>query len=223
MSAVLPDEFPFTRRREPAPRPTRETDPARESERPAATRTQPAPAALQPWELPPTVQSVIELPQFVTPATAPVPPPMVVTPPPPPAVAPPAPGAAPRAVAQKIVLDEPIVQVELGGRVVYEGPERRRSPRQNLRTKALYRPENVTAAGGAVHVSNISMLGVRFWSKGPVGHGDKGTLKIEVGPLRWHSKLRIVSCIRAQDEGEGYVVGAEFVGNELPRGRTAAA
>jgi hypothetical protein len=214
MSGVLPDEFPFTRRREPPPPP-----PARESPR-AEMITKPT--APQPWELPPAVQSVIELPQFVTPATAPVPPPMVTAPPTP--VTPPTPGPSQRPVAQKIVLDEPVVQVELAGRVVYEGPERRRSARQSLRTKALYRPENVSATAGAVHLTNISMLGVRFWSKSAVGRGgDKGTLKIEVGPLRWHSKLRIVSCVRAQDEGEGYVLGAEFVGNELPRGRTAAA
>jgi hypothetical protein len=201
---MLPDEFPFKRRPSPTPAPY------------PAPQPDPSPTVdSEPWQLLSVVQSLSCDPQFAAQPFQPVapPPPQQRQPAPPPAAPP---------VAQRIVVEEPLVQVELAGRVVYTGPERRRSPRQNLRTKGLYKPEHVSQTGGPVHVNNISMLGVRFWTKAPIAHGDRGTFKLEVGPLRWSSKLKIVSCLAAEDE-QGYVIGAEFVSNELPRGRNATA
>ena len=61
-------------------------------------------------------------------------------------------------------------------------------------------------------LSNISMSGVGFHTRKPLRVGDKYQLRVEVGPMRWASRMRVVSCMA---HGETYDVGAEFVGNEL--------
>jgi hypothetical protein len=213
MSAVLPDEFPFKRRPAPAPQSAPQPIPSREITVSPAPPPPPPTVGSEPWQLLGAVQTLAAHPQFA----AQTPP---IAPPPIPAPAPAA--VKPSPTPQRILVEEPLVQVELAGRVVYTGPERRRSPRQNLRTKALYKPEHASTPAGPVHINNLSMLGVRFWSKTPIRQSDRGSLKLEVGPLRWSSKLKVVSCLAAEDE-QGYVIGAEFVSNELPRGRTATA
>src|SRR4051794_36760343 len=66
---------------------------------------------------------------------------------------------AARAVAARVehLDEEPLVEVASSGRVLYRGRERRRSPRQALRAKAVYRDEMNIASSGPVQVLNISM------------------------------------------------------------------
>jgi hypothetical protein len=119
-----------------------------------------------------------------------------------------------------VVRPEPLIEVQVEDRIVYRGPERRRSPRQALRAKAIFRAESKAALSGPVQIMNMSMLGLRFWSKHPICSGDRGAIRMEVGPLKWNSKLRIVSCTSCGEDG--YAIGCEFVGNELSRSRAAA-
>ena len=91
--------------------------------------------------------------------------------------------------------------------------ERRRSPRQTLVAKAVVRSEfnQTTVATG--FLSNISMLGVGFHTRRPLTVGEKFQMRLELGPMKWATRLRIVSC-QPHDAGT-FDVGAEFVGNDL--------
>ena len=91
--------------------------------------------------------------------------------------------------------------------------ERRRSPRQTLVAKAVVRSEfnqNTVATG---FLSNISMLGVGFHTRRPLSVGEKFQMRLELGPMKWATRLRVVSC-QPHDSGT-YDVGAEFIGSDL--------
>jgi hypothetical protein len=176
MDGVLPDEFPFNKR-----------------------KTAPAEIA------PAVIVEVPVVPAAVAAAAAPQP----VEPPPAP---------APNV---EHVEAETLVEISAGPRVLYRGRERRRSPRQALRAKATYRDDTKPAAGGAVQVVNISMFGVRLWSPRPVAVNDRATVRMELGPVKWSSRVRVVTCETLEDDG--YVLGCDFVANELPKRRVDAA
>jgi hypothetical protein len=91
-------------------------------------------------------------------------------------------------------------------------PERRRVPRQTLVAKATVRAETNAPLVTTGFVSNISLAGVGFHTRKPLTVGDKDQIRLEVGPMKWASRLRIVTC---QQHGDTFDVGAEFVGNEL--------
>jgi hypothetical protein len=93
--------------------------------------------------------------------------------------------------------------------------ERRRSVRQTLVAKATLRSGLIPVAARPVRVSDISMLGIAFQSRIPMDVGDKHDLSLEVGPMRWASRVRVVSCTPNPDNT--FDIGAEFVGNELNR------
>lgn len=102
--------------------------------------------------------------------------------------------------------------------------ERRRAPRQTLVAKASIRPDTAVqmpAMTSAGFVSNISMNGVGFHTRKPLAIGEKYRITLELGPMKWASRMRIVSC-RHHPESETFDVGAEFVGNELSRHLQAA-
>jgi hypothetical protein len=182
MEGVLPEEFPFSKRRE---------EKAPDAPAPVAVS---APIAAPAPENVATTQATDATP-FVA-----------------------APVAAPRV---EHVEEEPLVEIATSGRVVYRGRERRRSPRQALRAKAVYRDEINTATSGPVQVLNISMFGVRIWSPRPMQAGDRGNIRLELGPVKWASMMRVVMAEAV--DGEGYIMGCEFVAKELPRRRVDAA
>lgn len=96
------------------------------------------------------------------------------------------------------------------------GTERRRSARQTLVARATIRPEsNFTGCGplAAGYVSNISMKGIGLHTRRPLVVGESYQIKLEVGPLKWNSRLRVVSC-REHETGT-WDVGGEFIANEL--------
>lgn len=177
MEGVLPDEFPFNKRRETPPDPTPPPQPV-QTEPERAPEPAPTPVVTAPPAQPPTAH--IERQQA-----------------------------------------EALVEVTSTGHVVYRGPERRRSPRQALRAKAVYRDDTKPATGGPVQVVNISMFGVRLWSTRAMTVGDKGGVRMELGPVKWSSKVRVVSCTALDDDG--YVIGCEFVAKEVERRRVDAA
>jgi len=96
-----------------------------------------------------------------------------------------------------------------------EFPDRRKSPRQTLLAKAMLRPD----AGGparAVELRNLSLLGVRFRAPEPLADGERFQIKLEVGPLKWATRLRVINCVR-DESGAAYYIGCAFIGNELTR------
>jgi hypothetical protein len=94
-----------------------------------------------------------------------------------------------------------------------QSQERRRSPRQTLVAKAVVRSEfnQTTVATG--FLSNISMLGVGFHTRRPLTVGEKFQMRLELGPMKWATRLRVVSC-QPHDAGT-FDIGAEFIGNDL--------
>jgi hypothetical protein len=98
--------------------------------------------------------------------------------------------------------------------------DRRRSPRQRMNAKATLRVDTIGGNPLHVEIDNLSLLGVRFRANRELLVNDKANLRLEVGPLKWASRLRVINCLR---NGEAnYTIGCEFVGNELARGRAAA-
>jgi hypothetical protein len=102
-----------------------------------------------------------------------------------------------------------------------EGQERRRSPRQTFLARAQLRHDMGNAPGWRVDLLNLSMLGARVRSNMSLMPGDKAQLKLEVGPLRWGTKLRVVHCSKLDDGN--FAIGCEFVANELIRPLVRAA
>jgi hypothetical protein len=96
----------------------------------------------------------------------------------------------------------------------YKGPERRRSPRQSLRAKATYRSDLNPAGAGPVQILNFSMCGVRLWSTRAMKLGDRGNVKMEIGPVKWFGRVKVVTC---DHDDEGYSLGCEFASNEVAR------
>jgi len=103
------------------------------------------------------------------------------------------------------------------------GTERRRAARQTLVARATIKPQSNFRGGplAAGYVSNISMKGVGFHTRRPLIVGESYHIKLEAGPLKWQSRMRIVSC--QQHESGTYDVGAEFIANELMRDGSAIA
>jgi len=103
------------------------------------------------------------------------------------------------------------------------GTERRRAARQTLVARATIKPQSNFRSGplAAGYVSNISMKGVGLHTRRPLIVGESYHIKLEAGPLKWQSRMRIVSC--QQHESGTYDVGAEFIANELMRDGSAIA
>jgi hypothetical protein len=97
----------------------------------------------------------------------------------------------------------------------YGGPERRRSPRQALRAKAIYRNDMNPAGAGPVQILNFSMGGVRLWSAKPLKTGERANVKMEIGPVKWSGRVKVVTCESHDDDG--FAVGCEFAANEMAR------
>jgi hypothetical protein len=95
------------------------------------------------------------------------------------------------------------------------GTERRRSARQTLVARATIKPQSNYRSGplAAGYVSNISMKGIGFHTRRPLIVGESYQMKLEAGPLKWQSRVRIVNC-HEHDSGT-YDIGAEFIANEL--------
>jgi hypothetical protein len=119
------------------------------------------------------------------------------------------------ATAAVSVIVQPVgaaMTTEVSASATHTGRDRRRSPRQAMRAKATFRSDADVTAVRSVQIVNLSLMGVRFRTNQPMSVGDRGNVRMEVGPVKWGSRVRVVKC----DAGaEGYEVGCEFVMNEL--------
>jgi pyruvate dehydrogenase E2 component (dihydrolipoamide acetyltransferase) len=99
--------------------------------------------------------------------------------------------------------------------------ERRKAKRDPLLTPALVRLDNLHGPPVKVDLSDISVLGVRLRSNQPLQVGEKGQIRLDVGPLRWTTRLRVVYS--QVDEHGTHTVGCAFLRTELLRPWPAAA
>jgi len=93
--------------------------------------------------------------------------------------------------------------------------ERRRSPRQRLAARATLRLDHTGGNPLAIEIDNVSLLGIRFRADRQLLVGDKANLRLEVGPLKWATRLRVINCL--ETDANVFAIGCEFVGNELAR------
>jgi len=82
-----------------------------------------------------------------------------------------------------------------------------------LVAKGTLKPDIGPASIAPAYVSDISLLGVGFHTPASVSIGSRYQIRLEVGPMKWNSRVRVITCI--QHENGTFGVGAEFVGNEL--------
>jgi hypothetical protein len=102
--------------------------------------------------------------------------------------------------------------------------ERRKALRHQLITRAQLRADVGFTGLVSVEVHNISFLGVRLISPHPIDVQQKAQIRLEVGPLKWSTRLRVVTC--QHDEGSNrFHLGCQFIGNEMmkPWGGSAPA
>jgi hypothetical protein len=132
------------------------------------------------------------------------------------------PPAAPQEPAAAPALPEepevgPALQILANAPVSVPNPvhERRRSPRQTIVARAMIRHDAVRGPAKPVQMTNLSLLGVQFRTTDMFDKDEKANIRLEVGPLRWTSPLRVVHCEKNQDGS--YTIGAAFIGNELAR------
>jgi hypothetical protein len=129
-----------------------------------------------------------------------------------PRVRPAAPAGAPSpaaAVAPRFPLPTPSFADEPAAHAPVRPNDRRRSPRQTLVAKAIVRSEVRPDAVATGFLSNISTIGVGFHTRRPLPVGDKFQMRLELGPVKWATRLRVVSC-QPHDSGT-FDIGAEFI------------
>jgi hypothetical protein len=93
--------------------------------------------------------------------------------------------------------------------------ERRKIRRDALNTAALLRVDGVHGPPLKIELSDISIAGARFRSPQKLDLGDKAQVRVEVGPFRWTTRLRVVHCEPLDDGGAS--IGCAFLRTELLR------
>jgi hypothetical protein len=119
--------------------------------------------------------------------------------------------------------DEPPIAAALPTQAVKPAIERRKAMRHPLITRAQLRADIGFTGLVSVEVHNISLLGVRLISPHPIDAEQKAQIRLEVGPLKWSARLRVITCHRA-DGSNRFHLGCQFIGNEMmkPWGGTAS-
>jgi hypothetical protein len=98
---------------------------------------------------------------------------------------------------------------------VLKPTERRKVRRDAMTTAALIRVDGNHGPPFKVTLTDISIAGARFRSARPFDTDDRGQIRLEVGPVRWTTRLRVVHC--AQDADGLNTVGCAFLRTELLR------
>ena len=91
--------------------------------------------------------------------------------------------------------------------------ERRKVRRDPIVTQALVRMDGFHGPPLKVALQDISIAGARLRSPVPLELENKGQIRLEVGPVRWTTRLRIVHCTRDPDGAS--TVGCAFLRTEL--------
>lgn len=93
--------------------------------------------------------------------------------------------------------------------------ERRKAKRDNLVAPALVRVDGYHGPPLKVDLIDISIAGVRLRAPHRLEIGEKAQIRLEVGPFRWTTRLRVVHST-PHDNGAA-TVGCAFLRTELLR------
>lgn len=99
--------------------------------------------------------------------------------------------------------------------------ERRKIKRDSLSTSALLRIDGYHGPPTKIELTDISIAGARFRCDRPMDIGEKAQIRLEVGPLRWTTRLRVIHCTRI--DATHLIIGCAFLRTELLRPWPAAA
>jgi hypothetical protein len=99
--------------------------------------------------------------------------------------------------------------------------ERRKLKRDALATAALLRIDGIPGPSTKIELLDISVAGARFRSPRKLDIDEKAQIRVEVGPFRWTTRLRVVHCTPL--EGGFASIGCAFLRTELLRPWPAAA
>lgn len=91
--------------------------------------------------------------------------------------------------------------------------ERRKVRRDAITAAALVRVDEFHGPPAKVSLVDISIAGARFRTARQMQVGDKAQIRLEVGPIRWTTRLRVVHCNRDADGLNA--VGCAFLRTEL--------
>ena len=93
--------------------------------------------------------------------------------------------------------------------------ERRKLKRDLLATHAMIRMDALHSPLMKINLIDITVAGVGFRAAFPLSVGTKGQVRLEVGPLRWTTRLRVIHCSRERDGN--HRIGCAFLRTELLR------
>jgi hypothetical protein len=66
-----------------------------------------------------------------------------------------------------------------------------------------------------VSLVDISIAGVRFAAPRPLDVGEKLQIRLEVGPFRWTTRMRVIHCTTSDSQTS--MIGCAFLRTELLR------
>ena len=99
--------------------------------------------------------------------------------------------------------------------------ERRKVKRDPMATAALLRVDGRHGPPIKIELTDISIAGARFRAPQKLDVGEKAQIRLEIGPFRWTTRLRVVHCSPTGDGATA--IGCAFLRTELLRPWPAAA
>lgn len=100
--------------------------------------------------------------------------------------------------------------------------ERRKYMRDRMTAHALIHVDGAKGPPAKVTLTDISIAGARFSAAHPLDVGEKLQIRVEVGPFRWTTRMRVIHCTRPTPQGDS-TIGCAFLRTELLRPWPAAA
>jgi hypothetical protein len=92
--------------------------------------------------------------------------------------------------------------------------ERRKLMRDRISVHGLIQPDAHRGPPVKVNLIDISIAGARFSAPQTLDVGDKLQIRVEAGPFRWTTRMRVIHCTRTTD---GSIIGGAFLRTELLR------
>jgi len=92
--------------------------------------------------------------------------------------------------------------------------ERRKVIRDRMTAPGLINPDGHRGPPIKVSLIDISVQGCRFSAPQSLDVGEKIQIRVEAGPFRWTTRMRVIHCTH---NGNGSVIGCAFLRTELLR------
>src|SRR5579859_6372542 len=92
--------------------------------------------------------------------------------------------------------------------------ERRKILRDKMTAPGLIQPDGFKGPPIKVSLIDVSVQGCRFSAPQSLEVGEKLQIRVEAGPFRWTTRMRVIHCTR---NGNSSVIGCAFLRTELLR------